>query len=169
VTTDIEERQHLNTAVSALMELVNELYAFGDRTRTGAPGRRGDGGSSVGEAERVETIAAVKEAVEALVRMLAPFAPHTAEEIWERLGHVDGLSVSAWPEFDPEAAKEESITVPVQVNGKLRTRLTVPASVTEDGLREAALADPVVQAHTAGKSVRKVVVAGGRLVNVVVG
>jgi leucyl-tRNA synthetase len=167
VTTDIEERQHLNTAVSALMELVNELYAFSERTRTGAPGRRTD--AEVGEPERVETIAAVKEAVEALVRMIAPFAPHTAEEMWERLGHADGLSVSSWPAFDAEAAREEAITVPVQVNGKLRSRLTVAASATEEQLREAALADAVVQGYTAGKTVRKVVIAGGKLVNVVVG
>jgi leucyl-tRNA synthetase len=169
VTSDIEERQHLNTAVSALMELVNELYAFSERTRTGAPGRRGEASAPIVEAERIETIAAVKEAVEALVLLLAPFAPHTAEELWERLGHTGGLSAGAWPVFDPEAAREESITVPVQVNGKLRSRLTVPASATEAQLREAALADPVVQGYTAGKSVRKVVVAGGRLVNVVVG
>jgi leucyl-tRNA synthetase len=167
VTSDIEERQHLNTAVSALMELVNELYAFSEHTPTGAPGRRGE--AAVGEPERVETIAAVKEAIEALVRMIAPFAPHTAEELWERLGHRDGLSVSSWPGFDAEAAREESITVPVQVNGKLRSRLTVPASATEDQLRDAALADPVVQGHVAGKTVRKVVIAGGKLVNVVVG
>ena len=168
VTADIEERQHLNTAVSALMELVNELYAFSDQTHTGAPGRRGDGGAVIGEAERVETIAAVKEALEGLVRLLAPFAPHTAEELWERLGHADGLSASEWPVFDAEAAREESITVPVQVNGKLRSRLTVPASASEEQLREAALGDAVVQGYTAGKTIKKVVVAGGKLVNVVI-
>jgi leucyl-tRNA synthetase len=122
----------------------------------------------VGEAERVETVAAVKEAVEALVRMLAPFAPHTAEELWERLGHAEGLSTGVWPAFDADAAREESITVPVQVNGRLRSRLTVPAAATEEQLRDAALADSVVRGYTAGKSVNKVVVAGGKLVNVVV-
>ena len=88
VTADIEERQQLNTAVSAMMELVNELYAFSERTATGGPGRRADEDvATVGVAERRETICVVREAVEALVRMLSPFAPHTAEEMWERLGH----------------------------------------------------------------------------------
>jgi len=169
VTADIEERQHLNTAVSALMELVNELYAFSEQTRTGMPGHRGDHETAVTEAERVETVAAAREAIEALVLMISPFAPHTAEELWERLGHTGGLAAAGWPAFDAEAAREDSITVPVQVNGKLRSRLTVPAHATEDELREAALADPVVQGYTAGRPVRKVIVAGGKLVNVVVG
>jgi leucyl-tRNA synthetase len=168
VTVDVEERQHLNTALSALMELVNHLYAFSEGTRTGAPGRR-DQAVAVGEAERVETICAVKEALEALTLMLAPFAPHTAEEMWERLGHDGGLSTAAWPAYDEAAARAEEIVVPVQVNGKLRARVTVPADASEDALRDAALADPAVQAYTRGKDVRKVIVARGKLVSVVVG
>jgi len=167
VTADIEERQHLNTAVSALMELVNELYAFTEHTHTGAPGRRSSEAVVV-EAERIETIAVMKEAVEALVLMLSPFAPHTAEEIWACLGHSDGLTGAPWPVFDAEAAKADQIVVPVQVNGKLRTRLTVAADASDDQLRDAALADAAVQGYTAGKTVRKVVIASGRLVNVVV-
>jgi leucyl-tRNA synthetase len=169
VTVDIEARQHLNTAVSALMELVNDLYAFSEGTRLGAPGRRGGSEAAVLEAERLETIAVVKEAVEALVLMLSPFAPHTAEELWASLGHAGGLTAAPWPSFDPAVAKADEIVVPVQVNGKLRSRLTVPADASEEQLREAALADPAVQAHAAGKTVRKVVIAGGKLVNVVVG
>jgi leucyl-tRNA synthetase len=169
VTADIDERQHLNTAISALMELVNELYAFGEQTRTGNPGRRGeDADTIVTEPERVETVAAVKEAIEALVRMLAPFAPHTSEELWDGLGHPDGLTAAPWPQYEPEAARADEIVVPVQVNGKLRSRLTAPADATEAQLRDAALADPVVQGYAAGKTVRKVVVAGGKLVNVVI-
>jgi leucyl-tRNA synthetase len=167
VTMDIDERQHLNTAVSALMELVNEVYAFSERTLTGPPGRREDE-VPVGEVERLETLAVVKEALEALVLMIAPFAPHTAEELWERLGHPGTLAAASWPVFDAEAARAAEITVPVQVNGKLRSRIVVPADAGEEVLREAALADPAVQGYTAGKSVRKVVVAGGKLVNVVV-
>ena len=168
VTADIEERQHLNTAVSALMELVNELYAFSEQTATGSPSRREGTALAVSEAERVETIAAVKEAIDALVVMLSPFAPHTAEELWSGLGHPDGLQAARWPAVDLEALKADEITVPVQVNGKLRSRVTVPADSTDDHIREAALADSVIQGHTAGKSVKKVVVAGGKLVNVVV-
>src|SRR5215203_3159930 len=168
VTADIEERQHLNTAVSALMELVNELYAFTEGTHMGAPGRRLSE-TAVVEAERIETIAAIKEAVEALVLMLSPFAPHTAEELWASLGHQQGVTAAPWPAFDPQVARADEIVVPVQVNGRLRSRLTVPADASEEQLREAALADPAVQGYTAGKTVRKVVIAGSRLVNVVVG
>jgi leucyl-tRNA synthetase len=169
VTVDVEERQHLNTAVSALMELVNDLYAFSEGTRLGPPGRRSGTDAAVVEAERLETVAVVKEALEALVLMLSPFAPHTAEELWASLGHADGLISAPWPSFDPDVARAEEIVVPVQVNGKLRSRLTVPADASEERLRETALADPAVQAHTAGRTVRKVVIAGGKLVNVVVG
>jgi leucyl-tRNA synthetase len=169
VTVDIEERQHLNTAVSALMELVNEIYAFSEQTRGGPPGRRHDGDVAVREAERTETVAALKEALESLVVMLSPFAPHTAEELWEAFGRRGGLKAAAWPVFDPVAAQAEIVEIPVQVNGRLRSRITVSANADEGALREAALADPVIQGHTSGKDVRKVVVAGRRLVNVVVG
>ena len=100
--------------------------------------------------------------------MISPFAPHTAEELWQMLGHVGGLARRAWPSFDPEVAKADEIVVPVQINGKLRARLTVPADASEDQLRELALADPAVRAYTDGKTIRKVVVAKGPLVSVVV-
>jgi leucyl-tRNA synthetase len=170
VTTDIEQRQVFNTAVSAMMELVNELYAFSEKTLTGAPGKRGDEDvEHAGEMERRETICVVREAAEALIRMLAPFAPHTAEELWEMLGHEDGLAAATWPAFDAEVARADEIVIPVQVNGKLRGRLTVPAETTEAELQRLALADPHVQPHTEGKTVKKVVVAKGRLVSIVVG
>jgi leucyl-tRNA synthetase len=169
MTVDIEERQQLNTAVSAMMELVNELYAFSDQTETGAPGRRADEDvERVGVMERRETIVVVREAIEALVRMLAPFAPHTAEEMWLQLEHATDLSAATWPAYDPDVAKAEEIVVPVQVNGKLRSRLTVPADASEQELERLALADPAVQAHTRGKTITKVVVVRGRLVSIVV-
>ena len=169
VTGDIEDRQQLNTAVSAMMELVNELYAFSERTATGAPGRRGDEDvASVGVAERRETICVVREAIEALTRLLSPFAPHTAEEMWELLGHEAPLSAAVWPIYDAAVAKAEEIIVPVQINGKVRSRLTVSPDASEQELERLALADPAVQTHTAGKTVRKVVVARGRLVSLVV-
>jgi leucyl-tRNA synthetase len=159
---------HLNTVVSALMELVNELYAFSEgHTKTGTPGRRHRGEAATVE-ERPETLAVLKEALDALVLMLSPFAPHTAEELWEMAGHQGGLAAAAWPTYDPIVAQSSEIVVPVQVNGKLRSRLTVPLDVTEDGLRALALADAAVRVHTAGKTVQKVIVAKGKLVNVVV-
>jgi leucyl-tRNA synthetase len=119
---------------------------------------------------RSQTVAVLKEAAEALVRMLSPFAPHMAAELWERLGHAEGIEAAGWPAFDAEVAKAEEVVVPVQVNGKLRARVTVPADISEEALREAALADAQVQAHIADKQVKKVVIAGGgKLVSVVVG
>jgi leucyl-tRNA synthetase len=152
VTADIEQRQQLNTAVSAMMELVNELYAF---AASAAP-------------DRAETRLVMREAIEALVRMLSPFAPHTCEELWEQLGHTDGLTHAAWPAFDAEVAKADEVVIPVQVNGKVRGRLTVAADATEQQLEQAALADAAVAAYTAGKTIVKVVVAKGRLVSIVV-
>ncbi len=168
VTHDLDPRVHLNTVVSALMEMVNELYAFSEaHTKPGVPGRRPKGEAEIAD-ERPETLAVLKESLDALVLMLSPFAPHTAEELWEMLGHGGGLSAASWPAYDPVIAQSSEIVVPVQVNGKLRSRLTVPPDVTEDALKELALADAPVRVHTAGKTVLKVIVAKGKLVNVVV-
>jgi leucyl-tRNA synthetase len=165
VTADIEKRMHLNTAVSSLMALVNELYAFGEAAGF-AVRSRGDGAART--VERPQTIAVAAEAIEALVLMIAPFTPHMAEELWERLGHEGGLGRVPWPAFDADAARAEEVVVPVQINGKVRARLTVPAGLSNDDLSARALADPAVQGHTQGKTVRKVVVAKGPLVSVVV-
>jgi leucyl-tRNA synthetase len=168
VTHDLDPRVHLNTVVSALMELVNEIYAFSEEhTRTGAPGRRPKAENAPAE-ERAETLAVIKEAAEALVLMLAPFAPHAAEELWEMLGHEGGLAAAAWPSYDPVVAQSSEVVVPVQVNGKLRSRLTVPLDIDEASLQARALAEPGVRVHTAGKTVQKVIVVRGKLVNVVV-
>jgi leucyl-tRNA synthetase len=162
VTLDIDPRVHLNTAVSALMELVNELYAFCSRSGCIRVGRDPDAPEAVGVVERLSTVAVVKEAVEALILMLSPFAPHMTEELWAQLGHAEGIVAAGWPVYDEAVAKAEEIVVPVQINGKVRARLTVAADVSDDHLREAALADPQVQKHIEGKTIRKTVVAGGQ-------
>src|SRR5262249_15122961 len=113
-TTEIEERMHLNTAVSSLMAFVNELYTFSQQTAHGGPSRDG---APVGKVESPQTIAVLREAIDALVVMLSPFAPHTGEELWQMLGHGTGLTETAWPSYDPEIAKAEEVVVPVQVNG----------------------------------------------------
>jgi leucyl-tRNA synthetase len=167
ITLDLDPRVHLNTAVSALMELVNELYLFSEQeTRLGAPGRRAEQ-ERPAEAERAQTVAVVKEAIEALVLMMAPFTPHMAEEIWEQFGYAD-LVHAAWPSYDPEVAKAAEIVVPVQVNGKLRARLTVAVDAPEEDIRARALADPAVLVHIQGRNVKKVIVARGKLVSIVV-
>lgn len=151
VTADIDVRQQMNTAVSAMMELVNELYAFTDK------------GERSAQAPKV-----AREAIEALIVMLSPFSPHTMEELWQMYGHADGLAGAKWPSCDAEVAKAEELEIPVQVNGKLRGRVTVPPDIDDRDLEALALADPHVQAHTAGKTIKKVVIAKGRLVSIVV-
>ena len=144
-----------NTAVAAIMELLNEVtahYALSDR-------------ETLGEGHDQ---ALVSEIVESLVLVLAPFTPHMADELWERLGKTGSTYHASWPRFDPAAAADEEVTIPLQVNGKLRGRVTVPADTAEADLREAALADAGVRMHTAGKTIVKVIVAKGKLVNVVV-
>ena len=111
VTDDIDPRMHLNTAVSDLMILVNELTAFAND-----PARIGQAGAGP----------VLREGVEALVRLLSPFTPHLCEELWEHLGHRDGITAAGWPVYDAAAAREDDIEVPVQVNGKVRDRITVP-------------------------------------------
>jgi leucyl-tRNA synthetase len=151
VTQDIDVRQQMNTAVSAMMELVNELYAFGDKAERSA------------QAPKI-----AREAIEALIVMLSPFAPHTMEELWQMYGHTGGLIAAQWPVFDPDIAKAEELEIPVQVSGKLRGVVKVPPTITEAELQAIALAEPNVQAHIAGKTVRKVVIVKGRLVSIVV-
>jgi leucyl-tRNA synthetase len=154
VTFDVDRRQQFNTAISAMRELVNDLYDFTKRQETQASPQAGP---------------VVKEALDALVVMLSPFAPHTAEELWEQFGHAGTVAATSWPQFDAEAAKAEEIVIPVQVNGKVRSRLTVSPEASDEELEQLALGDAAVRAYTQGKSVRKVVIAKGRLVSIVVG
>jgi leucyl-tRNA synthetase len=169
VTHDLDPRVHLNTAVSGLMELVNELYAFCGRSDSTLLASEAEDAESLGTMERPSTVAVVKEAIDALVRMLSPFAPHMAEELWERLGHANGIVAAGWPSFDEAVARAEEIVVPVQVNGKVRSRVTVPAGTSEDRLRELVLAEPQVAKYVGGKTLKKMVVVNGRLVSIVTG
>jgi leucyl-tRNA synthetase len=151
--TDDFEKLDLNTNVSALMELSNALGEFEAEPETAS----------------VTDVVAAREAIEALVIMLAPFAPHIAEEMWEGLGHADGLLKSAkWPVADPELARREALEIPVQVNGKLRSRVVVSPDTTEADLRAIALADAKVRSLIDGNEIVKVIVVPQRLVNVVV-
>jgi leucyl-tRNA synthetase len=170
VTLDLDPRVHLNTAVSGLMELVNEVYAFCGRSDCVSLGRPLEEGSRARGQVTAGTVAVLKEAIEALVLMISPFAPHMAEELWELLGHKGGVTAAGWPQFQESVARASEITVPVQVNGKVRGRLQVAADISDAALRDLALQDPQVARHVDGKTVRKVVVAAGasRLVSIVV-
>jgi leucyl-tRNA synthetase len=155
ITENFEERLHLNTCISSLMELTNEIHAFDQ-----AVDKNGDLSDPDVEVAR--------EALEALIRMLAPFVPHISEELWESFGHSESLSRTQWPEFSDELAREEEIEVAVQVNGKLRSRIFASADASDEDLREAALADEKVKAAIAGHDIAKVIVIPKKLVNVVV-
>ncbi|MCZ6918197.1 MAG: leucine--tRNA ligase [Gemmatimonadetes bacterium] len=147
VTDDIDGLRY-NTAISALMEYLNTLRAqFPDGDDAPVPSR----------------------AIEPLVTMLSPFAPFLAEECSERLGHEGGVSSRRWPTFDETLAREEEIELVVQVNGRVRARITAAADVSEEDARALALADDGVKKHVAGKEVKKMIFVPGRLINIVVG
>jgi leucyl-tRNA synthetase len=165
VTQAIDPRMHLNTAIAALMELVNDLYAFAESAGVRPSGHPDEPPAVLDDRA---TAAVLREAVDALVRLLAPFVPHLSEELWERLGHDHGVTGAGWPAFDEAAARDESVEIPVQVNGKVRARVTVPADATDADVEAAALASPQVQANIEGRQIVKVIVARGRLVSIVV-
>jgi leucyl-tRNA synthetase len=154
ITEDFGGRWHFNTSIAAIMELVNELYAYEDSVQRGG--------------EPAAPAPLMADVQRKLVLMLAPFAPYVAAELWEMLGETTDLLRAPWPEFDPALAKEELIEMAVQVNGKIKARITVPPDADEAQIREIALADEKVKAAIEGKEIVKVLVVKGRLVNIVV-
>ena len=147
-------RNNFNTAIAAIMELVN---ATGDYLRKN---------SAEDRAANAELAAFDKEIAEVIVKLLAPMAPHWAEELWQDvLGNETSVHKEAWPEFDPNAAKASEVELAVQVNGKVKAKITVATDAAEDAIREAAL--EAIADATAGKDIKKVIVIPGRLVNVV--
>jgi leucyl-tRNA synthetase len=106
--------------------------------------------------------------VEPFILLLAPFAPHIAEELWQRLGHRESLADQAWPKYEQELAREKQIELPVQINGKVRDRILVPADLDEEQIKAKALASEKVVAALTGKSPRKVIVIKGKMVSIVV-
>jgi leucyl-tRNA synthetase len=147
VTYDYENFQ-FNTIVSSLMELLNEM------SKAKAAG-------AFGSAEW-------QECTDIYLRMLAPVCPHISEELWQRLGKSYSIHQQTWPKLDEEAAKDEEITLIVQVNGKLRDRLIVPPTISQEDAKAWALASQAIQQFIGDKPVRKVIVVPGRLVNIVI-
>lgn len=149
VTNDIETRFNFNTAISTMMELVNALYAYK-------------------EAAKEPNAGLIYEAISDLIKMMSPFVPHITEELWR--GAIDANSSvheQSWPECDEEALKVDNVEIVLQVNGKVRGCLTVPAEATKEELEKIAMADANVQAHIGDATVRKVICVPGRLVNIV--
>ncbi len=151
VSDDFQGRWHFNTCVSAIMELVNVLYAAEEAI-----------------AQNAIPVPFLADVQRSAVLLLAPFAPYLAHELWEMLGEKGNLLKAPWPKYDAALAKEEEIEIPVQVNGKLRSRVVVPADAAEEFVIERVLADEKVKAMIAGKQIVKKLYVPGRLVNIVV-
>jgi leucyl-tRNA synthetase len=149
VTEDIE-RFHFNTAIAAVMELVNHIYQTKDDIE------------ATPQAQSVW-----RETIESLILLLAPFVPHVTEELWEGLGKKESVIKAPWPEYDQQAIAEEEIVIVVQVNGKLRDRLLVPVSSEAEAIKEMALTSPKVRRHIDGKEVKKTIFVPEKLVNIV--
>lgn len=149
VSDDIGRRFTFNTAVAACMELLNELSKSKDKSDQGR--------------------AVTQESMEAVVLLLAPIVPHITHVLWHQLGHADAVIDNDWPQVDLSALIEDTVKLVVQVNGKLRGHIEVAPDTSKDDIEKAALVDANVQRFVADKTVRKVIVVPGRLVNIVVG
>ncbi len=149
VTDDFESRWHFNTSVALIMELVNDLAAQEPLEQDISP-------------------AILKAVLEGMVLMLSPMAPHICEELWEMLGHSDGVYSQEWPRYSDELAREEQVEVPIQVNGRVRARIMVDAGLPEQELQNRAASDSRVAPLVAGKQIVKVIVVPNKLVNIVV-
>ncbi len=151
-TEDIEGRFQFNTAIAAIMELVNTLYLTKDELLQSPEGHK-----------------VLSSAMATVLTLLSPITPHVCDALWQELGHTDSLELQTWPTWQSDALERDQITVVIQVNGKLRGKLDVPAQISKDELEKLALADTAVARYLEGLSVRKVIVVPGKLVNIVAG
>ena len=149
VTDDFQGRWHFNTCIAAIMELLNEVYG-------------------IEESKAAVPVSLIAEVQRHMVLLLAPMAPYLVNELWEMIGEKGNLLKAPWPKFDPALAAEDEIEIPVQINGKLRTKVVVPADTTEEQVKLAAMADERVKAALAGRQVVKMVYVPRKLLNVVV-
>ncbi|MFA6321703.1 MAG: leucine--tRNA ligase [Candidatus Omnitrophota bacterium] len=152
VTEDLDGGFHFNTAISAIMELVNQTYDV-----LGSAGQRPDADNAI-----------LNEAIESIVILLSPFVPHIAEEMWQALGKKSSIFKCEWPSYDKSAIVEKVLTIPVQVNGKLRSKVDVPADINNDSLKEIIMADPKVRTWIADKAIKDFIIIPKKLVNIVV-
>jgi len=151
VAQDIEDRFHFNTAISAVMELVNVLYSVKHPVK-----------------EDQAALSVVREALETAILLLTPIVPHISEELWERLGKDKAAADMPWPEFDPAVASEEEMTIVIQINGKLRSRMTVPVDCDAEKIKTDAQADEKIVSFIGGNKIQKVIYVPKKLVNIVV-
>ncbi len=152
VTEDIEDRFHFNTAIASIMELVNEISRFlNSNAEKDRPAWR-----------------VLKEAIEKTVILLSPFVPHITEELWHQLGYEGFLIDHPWPKYKEEALKEDTQLVVIQVNGKVRSRIMVPSTYEREEIEKEALSDEKIKRYTENKEIKKIIVVGKKLVNIVV-
>jgi leucyl-tRNA synthetase len=156
VSDDFQGRWHFNTCIAAIMELVNALYAYEESA------------AAASQTKSSTSAALLAEVQHDLVLLLAPFAPYLAHELWEMLGEEESLLKAAWPKYDATLAKEDELEIPVQVNGKLRSRIVVAADASESTILAVALGDEKVKSLIAGRPILKRIVVPGTLVNIVI-
>jgi len=149
VTLDIEKEYHFNTAIAAMMELVNEMNGF--------------------EPEGGQDMQALRFGVENLLLLLCPFTPHIAEELWQMIGNKPSISLRPWPVWDEKMAADEEVELVIQINGKLRGKLMISAGLPDEQIKETALRDGKIAEAIGRKTIKKVIVIKGRLVNIVIG
>ena len=147
VSEDIEERFNFNTAISAIMELTNMMYSYRDKDD--------------------QDLTVLKEAVDTLIVLLSPFAPHMCEELWQVCGHKESIYRQSWPRYDKAALIQDEVEIAIQLSGKVRERITVPTGISKEDLEKLALAQPKVQELISGKNIVKIIVVPGKLVNIV--
>ena len=148
ITQDIEERFHFNTAVSSIMELVNTLYEHKDKVM-----------------EENEWI--LGHTIESLLILMAPFAPHITEELWENIGNQESIHLSEWPNWDEEALKRDEITIVVQINGRVRDKIDISANASDEEIEKKAISCERVQKHLIDKKINKLIIVPNRLINIV--
>lgn len=151
VTDDINDGFHFNTAISAVMELVNLIYYTAEKKGIGS--------------YDTETL---KETIRIIVLLIAPFVPHISEEIWSSIGGKDSIFYSRWPSYDEKLIASDKITLPVQINGKLRSKVEVDGNIEEEKIKKIILEDPKIKPYIDGKKVHKWIIVSGKLVNIVV-
>ncbi|MDP3049122.1 MAG: leucine--tRNA ligase [Thermodesulfovibrionales bacterium] len=148
VTNDIEREYHFNTAIAALMELVNDLSSFDPKTQ--------------------DDWKAFRFSTETLLLLLSPFSPHISEELWESMGNKKSILEQKWPSWDENIAKEEEIELVIQINGKVKAKIMIPAGLSDDEVRKKALNEPKTQEIIGKKALKKVFIVKGKLVNIVI-
>ena len=147
VTDDVGERFNFNTAISTIMEMVNEMYRYKE-----------------GEVNA----ALYGEAVKNLIIMLAPFVPHVTEEMWDHLGYEGSVHEQAWPTYDESALVKDTVEIVVQINGKIKEKINIPGDLSREEMEKIAMEDEKVKGLTEGKNVVKVIAVPNKLLNIVV-